>query len=77
MASLPRTSARALTSALKKALTVVDKAVKNGTPPTEAQLEDLYTKFVWPVAVKYAKFGACDTEPRCEAFRALERAVEG
>jgi hypothetical protein len=36
----------------------------------------LYEKHIRSVAVKYAEFGATDTEPRSEAFRAMERAAE-
>jgi hypothetical protein len=69
-------AARALTAALKKALKVVDAFVATGGIPNEDTLDVLYTKYIRSVAVKYAEFGATDTEPRSEAFRAMERAAQ-
>jgi hypothetical protein len=69
-------AARALTSALKKAVVVVDKAAKDGFRPTEEGLYELYEKFAGPVCQKYSEFGASDTEPRSHFIMALESVVE-
>ncbi len=69
-------AARALTSALKKAVAVVDKAAKDGFRPTENGYYELYEKYGVPVCSKYASFGAYDTEPRSHFIMALEKVVE-
>ena len=67
-------AAKSLTTALKKALGEVDKALKEGFHPTPDGLERLVHKHLRPVMDKYASFGACDTEPRCVALDTLARA---
>jgi hypothetical protein len=69
-------AANALTSGLKKALLVVDKAAKDGFRPTENGLEELVEKYVRPAMTKYADLGASDTEPRNHAYSALENAIK-
>jgi hypothetical protein len=69
-------AANALTSGLKKALLVLDKAAKDGFRPTENGLEELVEKYVRPAMEKYADQGASDTEPRNHAYSALENAIK-
>lgn len=69
-------AAYALTSALTRAVQQLDAQAQRGFTPTPAKLEELYSKILGPVMLRYAKFGAADTEPRGVAFDALERAVK-
>jgi hypothetical protein len=73
--SMPnKRAARALTTALMKALKVVDKGAKDGFRPSERLLEDLYEKLVYPVMLKHRDVGAADTEPRSVAWTVLQGA---
>ncbi len=56
-------AARALSSALRKAI----QAQKKGE-------ENVYEKYMVPVMEQYAKYGACDSEPRWVAQDALAQA---
>jgi hypothetical protein len=69
-------AARSLTTALKKACVVIDKAAKDGFRPNEKGLSELYEKHLVPVMSKYADLGAYDTETRSHAYAAMERVVE-
>ncbi len=67
-------AARALTAALKRALLVVDKAIKAGTGHTDDGLETLMDQHLYPVMSTYSSYGAYDTEPRYHAIHALRQA---
>jgi hypothetical protein len=67
--------ARALTSSLERALKRLDRGCRDGYKPTENGVYEMIETYLRPVMVKWASFGTADTEPRCHAFAAIERAV--
>ena len=48
---------------------------RDGYKPTENGVYEMIETYLRPVMVKWASFGTADTEPRCHAFAAIERAV--
>ena len=59
-------AAKDMTTALIAALTSMDEGLTQGW-------YGYMKEHMRPVMEKYAAFGACDTEPRCEAEDALEK----
>jgi hypothetical protein len=64
-------AAQALTAALKQVI----KAMDTMCPLNAQNVARVMSKHLDPVMSKYAEYGACDTEPRYVARRAIVRAV--
>lgn len=70
-----KTAARALTAALGRLLKEADQHKGEGYIPTRHTVGALIQKHLAPVMERYTKLGATDTEPRCVAYDAVEKAL--
>lgn len=69
--------AKAMTEALKDMLTEVLTKLEEGYQPSPAGYDRLMQRYMYPVAEKYSKFGASDSEPCYHALLAVQKAVKG